>query len=68
MQKRKRSIHLAVVRARKNKKKWSVVIIHRMRKRLVAVSTFINTRKNLVVILTKGIKVLVDVGIMPKAI
>lgn len=68
MQKRKKSIHLAAVRARKNKKKRSVVIIHRMRKRIVAVSALINMRKNLVVILTKRIKVLVDVGIMPKAI
>lgn len=68
MQKRKKSIHLAVVRARKNKKKRSVVIIHTMRKRFVAVNALINMRKNLVVILTKRIKVLVDVGIMPKAI
>lgn len=39
-----------------------------MRKRLVAVSTLINKRKNLVVILTMRSKVLVGVGIMPKAI
>ena len=38
LQKRKKSIHLAVVRARKNQKKRSVVIIHTMRKRLVAVN------------------------------
>lgn len=61
-------MHLAVVRARKSKKKMSVVIMRIMRKRLVAVNALINTRKNLVVILTKRIKVLVDVGIMPKAI